>query len=415
MWQGIALALAVISISYFLVMLRLHARPRTPAQDATSARPFHVLVVPCLNEERVLRTTLDSLMRLPADRCHVLVVDDGSEDDTVAIARSYPPARVSVLRRQLPEARRGKGDALNAAFRHITRRWADDPAELVVGVVDADGRLEPDALEAVDRELADPTVGAVQVGVRILNRPGLVGRFQDLEFASFSAIVQTARHHIGSVGLGGNGQFTRAAALASVSDTPWSACLTEDLDLGISLVLRGWRIAFTSRTWVSQQGLASVPALVRQRTRWVHGHFQCWRRIPAIFMSDLPNRTVFDLLYYLFTPALMLLASILYTVPAATMLVLLALGRGIPTDAAAAAWLAGWYLMSFGMSLALCELYRRQVRDVSVARALLLAHGSAVYNLIWYVAGWKALLRIARGRHGWVKTSRLEEPAAVNA
>ncbi|MGH2968452.1 MAG: hypothetical protein ACRDK0_05240 [Solirubrobacteraceae bacterium] len=46
----------------------------------------------------------------------------------------------------------------------------------------------------------------------------------------FSRLVQAGRDPLGSVGLGGNGQFVRLSALQDMGDSPWSRCLTEDLD-----------------------------------------------------------------------------------------------------------------------------------------------------------------------------------------
>jgi 1,2-diacylglycerol 3-beta-glucosyltransferase len=96
-----------------------------------------------------------------------------------------------------------------------------DPREVVVGVVDADGRLDPRTLKAVEPYSADPAVGGVQIGVPIANASaGLLARLQDIEFVGFSAFVQTARGLLGSVGLGGNGQFNRLSALLQ---GPWAA------------------------------------------------------------------------------------------------------------------------------------------------------------------------------------------------
>jgi len=95
------------------------------------------------------------------------------------------------------------------------------------------------------------------------------------EFIGFSFLVQAARDRIGSVGLGGNGQFNRLSALRSLGRPPWTDCLTEDLDIGLALVGQGWRIRFWRGAFVAQQGLRSPRLLLRQRTRWVQGNYQC--------------------------------------------------------------------------------------------------------------------------------------------
>ena len=70
-----------------------------------------------------------------------------------------------MLTRVPPDARRGKADALNAAYRDIGDA-ADQPEfegvtrdRVIVGIVDADGRLQPDAPAAVAAHFSDPESG----------------------------------------------------------------------------------------------------------------------------------------------------------------------------------------------------------------------------------------------------------------
>ena len=115
------------------------------------------------------------------------------------------------------------------------------PNDVIVCVVDADGRLDRHVLEAVDPYLQRPGgPGPTQIGVRMYNRrAGTAARLQDMEFVVYGDIFQCARRFIGSVGMGGNGQFMRLSALDSLGEDPWSDSLTEDLDLGVRLLARG--------------------------------------------------------------------------------------------------------------------------------------------------------------------------------
>src|SRR5690606_38859669 len=152
------------------------------------------------------------------------------------IVMTYPDDRIHLLRRELPEARQGKGEALNAAIRHIRSGAVAPgarPEDVVVCVVDADGRLEPHVLDEVLPLFADPQLGAAQIGIRINNREkNLLARMQDVEFVLYTEVFQRGRRHLGSVCLGGNGQFVRLSALYGLGPQPWSRSLSEDLDLG---------------------------------------------------------------------------------------------------------------------------------------------------------------------------------------
>lgn len=408
-----ALTLVIVGLGYLVFTLALsrHAKPvRLRGFDPE----LFVFVVPALDEERVIGRTVLNLLAACGERGRVVVVNDGSTDRTAQILDMVGSERVSVLERRAPNARQGKGAALNEAYRFIRHNvlaQGIDPAHVVIGIVDADGRLEPDALQRVSPYFRDPGVGAVQLLVRIRNRARWLARFQDYEFLVFSSLTQTAREKLGSVGLGGNGQFTRLAALMDLGDDPWSDCLTEDLDLGVRLAVSGWENRFCGDTFVDQQGLTSVRSLVRQRTRWAQGHFQCWRLLPRIAASDLPTTTVLDMSYYLIAPAMVLVQSLIFTLGWAWFAWDVAGDPGSWVSVRAGAYLGLMYVFSMGPGLYLTNIYRRRSSEVSLAQGFVMAHLLVIYNYLWYAAEWRAIWRLLRRRSGWVKTARSTEGA----
>ena len=109
---------------------------------------------------------------------------------------------------------------------------------------------------------------------------------QDMEFVIYTEVFQRGRRHLGSVGLGGNGQFVRLSALRSLGPAPWTRSLTEDLDLGVRLLAAGWRNEYCRTAAVHQQGVVEVKRLIRQRARWFQGNLQSWRLIPLVLRSS---------------------------------------------------------------------------------------------------------------------------------
>jgi 1,2-diacylglycerol 3-beta-glucosyltransferase len=407
----------------------LAARPaRTPAPDARTgpagrgAAPrgeFFVFLMPCLNEEVVIARSLRRLLALPADNFAVMVIDDGSDDGTAAAVASVADERVWLLSRRPPNARQGKGEALNDAIGHLVgsgRLAGREPDSVIIAVVDADGHLDSRALADVTEFFADPAVGAVQIGVRINNRGrSMLARMQDMEFVIYTEVFQRGRRHLGSVGLGGNGQFVRLSALRSLGPAPWTRSLTEDLDLGVRLAAAGWRNEYCRTAAVHQQGVVEVRRLIRQRARWFQGNLQSWRLIPLVLRS-LPARSGADLLFLLSSPALVLIASLLtvsFVVVLAECAVLAMAGHN-PFGW----WVAVTYALILGPALAYAGVYWQQERNQGLhpAKAFLLAHLYVGYTMIWYAAGWRAAVRALRRRTTWAKTDRVAEaPAPANA
>jgi cellulose synthase/poly-beta-1,6-N-acetylglucosamine synthase-like glycosyltransferase len=430
----LAALLVIFGVSYGLLMLAASRKePRRPgkpalraSQEVALANPspavpdglFFVFLMPCLNEEKVILGSLQRLLSMPGGNFVVLAIDDGSDDHTADVVGSAVGDQVWLLSRKPPDARQGKGEALNAAIRFLTssgRLAGRDPDQVIVVVVDADGRLDPHAVTAVSPYFADPTVGAVQIGVRINNRDASrLARMQDMEFVIYTEVFQRGRRHLGSVGLGGNGQFMRLSALLSLGGSPWTRSLTDDLDLGVRLLAAGWRNEYCSAAAVHQQGVVELRRLIRQRSRWFQGHLQSWTLIPLVLRST-PRRARSDLLYHLSSPAILLIASFLsasFLLSLANCAVLLAQGRN-PFGW----WIASTYALTFGPALAYGLVYwsRERHNGVSLVRVAGLAHLYVCYGMIWYASGWWAVVRTLRGRTGWAKTDRVAEAPVILA
>jgi poly-beta-1,6-N-acetyl-D-glucosamine synthase len=135
-----------------------------------------LVIVPFLNEERYLGELLDSIAEQARPPDRLLLVDDGSDDGSPAIAAEFaarhPYARV--LRRpqrKVGSDRLARGSAL-AAFEWAVQ-GAQEPWD-VVGKLDADLRLQPSMLATLERELiANPRLGIVGTYLVECGRDGM--------------------------------------------------------------------------------------------------------------------------------------------------------------------------------------------------------------------------------------------------
>jgi len=417
------IAWAMLGIAlYYLGLLILSNRQH--AAQGRDLQPWIILIIPAHNEEMVIAHTIERLASSTYERKLVVVMNDGSTDRTASVAREAGKGRaVRVIDRAPDVAGRGKGAVLNHAFALIMAGEfgpevsADDPAQIIVGVMDADGQLDPDALDAIAPYFADPRVGAVQIGVRIVNaRDGILQRAQDIEFVGFSGFVQTARDRLGSVGLGGNGQFTRLSALMGTGSEPWSSCLTEDLDLGLTLVEHGWRVRFCPDVFVAQQGLDHIRPLLRQRTRWVQGHYQCWRHYPRLLSApDVPWWTKLDLSLYLGLLVMVVVFTANAAISAAQVTGLVHVRDGllsaIPSDLGQRVMVE---VVSLGPPLCFVSAYQRRAKDplpwwaVPAATVYFTA-----YTYLFAVCQVWAWTRMVLGKGNWAKTQRVLTHASV--
>lgn len=423
----------------FIVIPFLRHRPSQPGDDREFSWHF---VVPCRDEEQVIERTVARLRSdFPAG--HVWCIDDASEDRTPQILRrlSQQDAFVHVVTRRLPDARLGKGPALNSAWEAL-RDWLGlgvDAERIIVGVVDADGYLDPNCLKVVSGAayFGDPTISAVQIQVRVNNdeswndetwaaeKPSLMSRLivrmQDLEFTTVIAAIQMLRQNLGSVGMGGNGQFTRLSALnliAAEQGYPWRDALLEDFELGLHVLLTGGRNEYCHDTWVLQQGPATFWRLVRQRSRWGQGMMQCRRYLPEVVASRrVSTGAAVEIVYFLLLPWVQVVGDLVY------LGALAALAYGAVTNASgplmwlgdAGAWQIIPMFVIFGLApLAIWgPIYRRRISpELSRTQAWALGLMNWPYILVHHCAVWWAFGRTLRSRHDWKKTERLATTVA---
>lgn len=432
--QALSLFISVTFISYVMTIVvpYLRHQPRPPG-DAASF-DWH-LFIPARDEAAVIGRTLDHL-RATLPEAHLWVVDDASLDATATIVgnRAAMDEHVHVVSRCLPEARTGKGDALNAAFRALTETLSADidRSKVVVGVLDADGEPAGNCLDAIaaDHLFGRDDVGAVQICVRMVNRdnrrpfPGgsrvanffgqLLVRMQDLEFRAPISAIQMIRQRTKTVGLGGNGQFARLSALDTIAgndERPWRGSLLEDYELSLHLLIAGYRSEYTMDTLVDQEGLPSLRRLLTQRTRWGQGTMQCGAYLPKIWSSrNVSTLGALEASYYLIQPWLQLLGTVLYPVPVVVLAYNIhhypqAMGQFLVDG--------GWMLFVLYLVLGLAPfvmwgpLYaRRCERGIGMVRALGLGFAYSLFITTFYITCWRALFRILGGRRGWAKTRR---------
>lgn len=282
------LLLYVARKTYFILRTGVGPPPEAAARrPSTAARPTLGVLIAAYNEAPALPTTLDALLPqlLPGDV--VLVVDDGSADETqrmlleefavnwpapLALATSARHPGLQVLR----VAHGGKARALNAG---ITRLQTD-----LIVTVDADTKLATDALQGLRRAFADEPA---MVGACCVIRPtcapsalaGFFQWFQTYEYIrAFCSRIAWMRADALLLVSGAFAAFRRDAVVTVGGFDP--ECLVEDYELIHRLHRysfdhgRGWRVRVLSAPRALTDAPASLPSFLRQRRRWFAGFLQ---------------------------------------------------------------------------------------------------------------------------------------------
>jgi 1,2-diacylglycerol 3-beta-glucosyltransferase len=368
-----------------------------------------VFLVAALNEEITIGDSVERLLALELADRRVIVIDDGSDDRTPEILEQFSHPDLHVLRRSLPEARKGKAQALNAAYQRIGELLPDaDRERVIVVVVDADGRIAPTAPRFAAAHFENPEVGGVQALVRIYNRGCFLTHMQDIEFSVYGSVYQAGRNAKGTAGMGGNGQFNRLAALDSIVEGPgpWRNRLTEDQDLGLRLLAAGWKSRQEVRAVVEQQGVPTLRPLLRQRTRWAQGNLQAFDLLGAMWRAPFARPARLGEIFYLLMPVWQ--ATVGAGLVCAIALFVLGLAPIIPS-------IQVWpevYILGFSNSVLGCLATRTTHGWRSWLRALGLAHLYALYTWLLFPVLVRSIARQLGTRRDWARTDRVPlEPA----
>lgn len=368
--------------------------------DQTSAElPAISLMVPAHNESLVISHTLDALLKLeyPRDRLEILVVNDGSTDDTAdlveAVSRRDPRVRLFNIPKEF--AARGKSAALNRGLAQCRHE--------IIGIFDADNVPEPDSILHLARHLtADPNLGAVIGKFRCVNKKkNLLTRFINLESLAFQWIVQAGRWSLLRVAtLPGTNYLIRRSILEELGGWDEQA-LTEDAEMSVRIYQAGYLIKFIPYAVTWEQEPETLRVWFRQRVRWARGNnyvlekyfTQVFRIRPWVVGLELFYAMA---VYYIFFLAI-LLSDILFVL---AFLGLISIPVPGPYNEV---WVFAYLLFILEIVIALSH-----EKEDSPFNILLIFVSYFTYCQLWILVVLKGAYDdfVLRREHLWVKTPR---------
>jgi cellulose synthase/poly-beta-1,6-N-acetylglucosamine synthase-like glycosyltransferase/peptidoglycan/xylan/chitin deacetylase (PgdA/CDA1 family) len=258
-----------------LLLARVQLRRVRGVAADPAYTPGVSILVPAHNEQVGIERAVCSLAgSLYGGELEVIVVDDGSTDDTAAIVQRLALPRVQLLR----QANAGKAAALNHAL-SIARH------EIIV-TVDADTVFEPGTLAMLVQRFREPRVGAISGNTKVGNRGGLIGRWQHIEYVMGFNLDRRMYEVLGSTPTvpGAIGAFRRRA-LADIGGVS-GATLAEDTDVTLDIGRAGWQVVYESRARAWTEAPSTIRGLYRQRSRWAYGTIQSmWKHRAALVSS----------------------------------------------------------------------------------------------------------------------------------
>jgi peptidoglycan-N-acetylglucosamine deacetylase len=282
---------------------RVHEKIFGKPAEIASYKPRVAVLIPAYNEEKVIERTVRAALNSNYRNLRVIVIDDGSRDRTLEVARAAfvreeASGRVLILTK--PNS--GKAAALNYGIEHI------GDAELFVGI-DADTVIASDAISRLVPHFMNPKIGAIAGNAKVGNRVNLWTRWQALEYITGQNLERRALDVLGAVSVvpGAIGAWRVSAVLAAGgyhTDT-----VAEDADLTMALLRMGYRVEYEDMALAYTEAPTNANGLMRQRFRWsfgilqaVYKHRTVVARKGVLGWIAIPNIVIFQILLPLVSP-----------------------------------------------------------------------------------------------------------------
>lgn len=262
----IAFLSTYVQVFFFVTFLenRKHIVFRTK-KISLDTYPKVTIIVPCWNEERTIAKTVTSILGLeyPKDKLDIILVDDGSTDNTYSIMEQYkthPSIRV------IKKENGGKHTAMNMGI-----EMSDSP---FVGCLDADSFVHPEALKRIMTYFqAHPDTQSVAPSIIIDNPKTFIQRLQKIEY-TWAIFIKKMLGLVNGIHVTpGPFSIYRREIFGKIGLFR-KAHNTEDMEIAFRMQVNHLRIRQCNDAYVYTVGPATIKALYKQRLRWLYGFIQ---------------------------------------------------------------------------------------------------------------------------------------------
>ena len=251
---------------------RWERRPRLPLES----HPRFSIIIAAHNEESTINSVVDNLSRVNYPSFEVVLVNDGSTDNTGRLIDGLSERYPGWCRAVHLAPNSGKSKAINTGVLF-------SKGELIL-VMDADCFLHRNALRMMAWHFEKfPRTGAVTGNPRIINRTCLLGKIQVGEYSSIIGLIKRSQRILGKV-------LTVSGVIAAYRRDAFFDCrffdsdtATEDIDITWKLQKLRWEVRYEPRALCYILSPETINGLWRQRVRWARGgigvvvkHFDVW-------------------------------------------------------------------------------------------------------------------------------------------
>ena len=217
-------------------------------------KPACSIIIRTFNEEKHIKATIENKLMLdyPKEKMEIIVISDGSDDDTDTIVRSFADRGVRLIRQ---EPRQGKTSAINLAVPQAK-------GEILI-FSDANSIYDQKALSHLLQNFADPEVGYVTGKMIYVNPDGTTVGDGCSMYMKYENLLRDFETRLGSVvGVDGGIDAVRKSLYK-----PMRSDQLPDFVLPLKVVEQGFRVVYEPAALLREEALKHAEDEYRMRVR----------------------------------------------------------------------------------------------------------------------------------------------------
>lgn len=257
LWITYAMSFIALFSGFYLLFIMLENQEKYASLKST-IKPSISVIIPAYNGSRHIKDCIKSVLKLnyPKKKLEIIVVDDGSSDDTFKKAKGFKDIRVFRKKHE------GKSAAVNYGIKKAKGE--------IIGILDVDSTVSQDSLIKMIGYFNDPKVGAVHSGIRAKNRRNLIERFQVVEYI-LSLFLKKNMSFVDALYVTpGVFSIYKAEVFRKIGNFDTSE-LSEDMEIAMRMISKNYTIKCASDAVTYTIVPNTFKELEKQRVRWNSG------------------------------------------------------------------------------------------------------------------------------------------------
>ncbi|MBM3233707.1 glycosyltransferase family 2 protein [Candidatus Pacearchaeota archaeon] len=275
----IYLAYMFIALYMFFFFLLLYLRNRKHLFEYPKTKKIYSLsiIIPCYNEEKGIRGTIESVLKTDYRGLKkVIVVDDCSTDNSFQIIREIAKKNKKVIAVQTPKNTGNAAGAKNYGIKFANTE--------LIGFSDADSFIQRDAISKMTGFFDDKETGAVTCAVLVKETDNFIRKLQAFEYSMIAWTRKLLEYIEGIWATPGPLAIYRASIIRKIGGYD-SKNLTEDIEIVWRIVKNGWKVKMCLAARVYSTAPKKFSYWFKQRVRWDVGGLQCINKYKSLFMK----------------------------------------------------------------------------------------------------------------------------------